>query len=46
MFCSADSQPDDKDKGLQAGAQVYMTKPIDFDDLIRVVRRLAPANPL
>jgi len=45
VFCSGDARQADKDKGLQAGAQAYMTKPVDFDDLIRVVRRLAPANP-
>ena len=44
LFCSGDAYETDKEKGLKAGAQVYLTKPVDFDDLIREVQRLAPSN--
>ena len=44
VFCSGDAYETDKEKGLQAGAQVYLTKPVDFDDLIEEVQRLAPPN--
>src|SRR6185369_7759190 len=43
LFCSGDAFEADKQKGLQAGAQAYLTKPVDFDDFVRVVKRLATA---
>jgi len=44
LFCSGNAYETDRQKGLQAGAQAYLTKPVDFDELIQVVRHLMPLD--
>src|SRR5262245_46586014 len=40
LFCSAAAYERDRQEALSAGAQEYLTKPIDFEELERVVKRL------
>ena len=35
---TAKTMPEDKEKCLQAGASEYITKPIDFDNLVSIMR--------
>lgn len=35
---------DKRRQGLEAGADEFMTKPIDIDDLLQVIRRVIPGN--
>jgi len=41
VMISARTRPADVDRGREAGADGYVTKPFDPDDVISVVRRLA-----
>lgn len=49
VFLTARAQRDDKMTGLQAGADAYLVKPVDLDELVLVLRRLLarqlPAEP-
>jgi DNA-binding response OmpR family regulator len=40
LFCSAAAYEHDRQKALSAGAQVYLTKPVDLGELEQVVKRL------
>jgi len=35
---TAKTMPEDKEKCLKAGASEYITKPVDFDNLISIMR--------
>lgn len=41
ILLSARAQESDRQRGLRIGADAYLTKPFDPDDLIEAVRRLA-----
>jgi two-component system, OmpR family, manganese sensing response regulator len=43
LFCSADAYPTSQEKALQAGAQVYLIKPVEPSILREVVLRLLRA---
>jgi DNA-binding response OmpR family regulator len=45
VIVSARAQQADVRRGLDAGADVYLTKPFDPDVLIRTVRDLAQTRP-
>ena len=49
VFLTARAQRDDKMTGLQIGADAYLVKPVDLDELVLVLRRLLvrqlPAEP-
>jgi CheY-like chemotaxis protein len=45
VLISARAQEEDKAHGLQAGADAYLTKPFDPNEMIRVVRELAARDP-
>lgn len=40
IFHSADAMPQQVQAGFDAGAQAYITKPSDFDELVETIRRL------
>ena len=40
LFCSAWVRPADHDRGINAGAQAYLTKPCDLDELVQTVEQL------
>jgi DNA-binding response OmpR family regulator len=42
IFLTAFDATEDKKKGLKLGADAYITKPFDIDDLLRTVLKLAP----
>jgi CheY-like chemotaxis protein len=44
LFCSADAYPSSQEKALQAGAQVYLIKPVEPSMLREVVLRLLQAS--
>jgi CheY-like chemotaxis protein len=44
LLITARAQEEDKTRGSQVGADAYLTKPFDPNDLIRVVRELAGAG--
>ncbi|MBV8996024.1 MAG: response regulator [Pseudonocardiales bacterium] len=44
VMISARAQEDDKSRGAQVGADAYLTKPFDPDEMIRIVRGLAAAG--
>jgi DNA-binding response OmpR family regulator len=44
LLITARAQEEDKVRGGQVGADAYLTKPFDPNDLIRVVRELAGAG--
>ena len=46
VLITARAQEDDKDRGNRVGADAYLTKPFDPNEMIRVVRELASASPL
>ena len=35
---TAKTMPEDKEKSLQSGASEYLTKPVDFDNLVSIMR--------
>jgi CheY-like chemotaxis protein len=41
VFISARTRPADVDRGLSLGAEAYLTKPFDPEEVIETVRRLA-----
>jgi len=41
VLITARAQEDDKNRGSQVGADAYLTKPFDPNEMIRVVRELA-----
>jgi CheY-like chemotaxis protein len=45
VLISARAQEDDKDHGARVGADAYLTKPFDPNEMIRVVRELAGREP-
>ena len=45
VLITARAQEDDKDRGSRVGADAYLTKPFDPNEMIRVVRELASATP-
>jgi DNA-binding response OmpR family regulator len=46
VLITARAQEDDKNHGSRVGADAYLTKPFDPNEMIRVVRELASATPL
>ena len=46
VLITARAQEDDKTRGGRVGADAYLTKPFDPNEMIRVVRELASATPL
>jgi CheY-like chemotaxis protein len=44
VLITARAQEDDKDRGALVGADAYLTKPFDPNEMIRVVRELAGAS--
>ncbi|MGR6998039.1 response regulator [Yinghuangia aomiensis] len=40
IMVTAKAMPGDREKSLEAGADGYLTKPVDTDDLVAHVRRL------
>ena len=40
IFCSADASPADRQRGMSAGAQAYLAKPCELEELRRTIRRL------
>ena len=45
VLITARAQEDDKTRGRHVGADAYLTKPFDPNEMIRVVRELAGAPP-
>jgi CheY-like chemotaxis protein len=45
VLISARAQEDDKARGARVGADAYLTKPFDPNEMIRVVRELAVRDP-
>src|ERR1700688_4625247 len=45
VLISARAQEDDKAHGAQVGADAYLTKPFDPNEMIRIVRELAGRDP-
>jgi len=45
VLITARAQEDDKNHGSRVGADAYLTKPFDPNEMIRVVRELASATP-
>jgi CheY-like chemotaxis protein len=45
VLISARAQEDDKARGARVGADAYLTKPFDPNDMIRVVRELLGRDP-
>ena len=45
VLITARAQEDDKTRGGRVGADAYLTKPFDPNEMIRVVRELAGAPP-
>ena len=45
VLISARAQEDDKDRGARVGADAYLTKPFDPNEMIRVVRELVGRDP-
>jgi DNA-binding response OmpR family regulator len=37
LFCSASAFPADRERGMRAGAQAYLTKPLDWDELEQAI---------
>src|SRR3984893_6423874 len=46
VLITARAQEDDKTRGARVGADAYLTKPFDPNEMIRVVRELADLTPL
>ena len=46
VLITARAQEDDKTRGSRVGADAYLTKPFDPNEMIRVVRELASDAPL
>jgi CheY-like chemotaxis protein len=46
VLITARAQEDDKNRGSRVGADAYLTKPFDPNEMIRVVRELASGTPL
>lgn len=46
MFVSAKAGPEDVLSGWQHGAESYITKPFDTDDLVTEIRRVVAAHPV
>jgi CheY-like chemotaxis protein len=44
IMVTAKAMPGDQDKSLAAGANDYVTKPVDADDLMARIRRCLSAN--
>jgi len=40
IICSADASPADRRQGMSAGAQAYLAKPCELEELRRTIRRL------
>ena len=45
VLISARAQEDDKARGASVGADAYLTKPFDPNEMIRVVRKLVGRDP-
>jgi CheY-like chemotaxis protein len=45
VLITARAQEDDKTRGARVGADAYLTKPFDPNEMIRVVRELAVRDP-
>ena len=45
VLITARAQEDDKARGSRVGADAYLTKPFDPNEMIRVVRELAGVAP-
>ena len=46
VLITARAQEDDKNHGSRVGADAYLTKPFDPNEMIRVIRELAGVTPL
>ena len=45
VFCSADASGTNRARGLSAGAQAYLAKPCELEELRQTIRRLIPPGP-
>jgi DNA-binding response OmpR family regulator len=45
IFCSADASRADRRQGMSAGAQAYLAKPCELEELRRTIRRLIAGGP-
>lgn len=45
IFCTAFAYPADRERGMSAGAQAYLTKPYDLDELVQTIKQLIAKAP-
>ncbi len=45
IFCTAFAFPADRERGMSAGAQAYLTKPYDLDELVQTIKQLIAKAP-
>jgi two-component system chemotaxis response regulator CheY len=43
LIISTDGRDEDRDRGMRLGANAYLVKPFRAEELVKVVRQLAPA---
>jgi CheY-like chemotaxis protein len=41
---TAHASPEDRERSMAAGFQEHLTKPVDIDELLRTIARLAPLS--
>lgn len=46
IFCTADSRDSIREQSLQAGAQAFLTKPVDIDYLVEMIAKALQATEL
>jgi DNA-binding response OmpR family regulator len=45
VFCSAYAYPADRERGMTAGAQAYLTKPCDLEEMVQAIKCLIAEAP-